>query len=273
VRQRAVMVEGIDADSRAALEDELAFLLRSLEDLEDEAAAGDISAADLAHLRDNYVARAAAVTRLLETSDTATAGVPAAEAGRRQRRPGRQRLLVAVGLALFATAAVVLVLSEAGVRLPGQTATGTVSLNAAQQLQRQVSQAEVLEEQGKAADALALFHQVLRQDPTQSEALAESGWLEFEAGVQAGNATALAQGQHDEQAAEALSPTAFAPHLYLGSMLLVEGRPSASASEFSRFLSDSPPPAAVRSAWPFVVRAYGEAHQVVPPEPPAAIGG
>ncbi len=48
------------------LEEERDFLLKSLEDLEAERAAGDISEADYVSLRDDYTARAAEVLRALD---------------------------------------------------------------------------------------------------------------------------------------------------------------------------------------------------------------
>jgi hypothetical protein len=167
---------------------------------------------------------------------------------------------------------VALVAAELGTRLPGETSSGSISLSQAQQLQRTLAQAEVLEAQGSAASALALYHQVLQQDPTQEQALAESGWLEYEAGVSAHRAALLSAGQADEQAAERVDPGAYAPHLYLGSMLLVEGRPAASATEFATFLVSSPPVAVEQTAWPYVVRAFTGAGRPVPPLPPGVHG-
>ena len=77
--------------TRAELEDERSFLLDSLEDLERERAAGDLSDADYEVLRDRYTRRAAEVLRALDGDvDTDLDG---AEAGRDgtpgPARPGR----------------------------------------------------------------------------------------------------------------------------------------------------------------------------------------
>ncbi|MHB8594586.1 MAG: hypothetical protein ACYDB3_09715 [Acidimicrobiales bacterium] len=245
-------------------------------ELDDERSVGDLSERDYLDLRDHYTARAAVVLRAL---DAGTQPGPGSEPpGRRRsvpREPGapiwrRRRILVGGALGLFAVATVVLVVAEVSVRLPGQTASGTLSLNQAQRLQRTLAQAATLEAGGHAAEALALYHQVLRRDPTQEQALAESGWLEYEAGVQARNAGLLARGQRDEQAAEAADPGAFAPHLYLGSILLVEGQPAAAAA---RFLAAGAPTAEVQAAWPFIVKAYTQAALPVPAPPPGVSAG
>lgn len=270
------------ARSRTELEEERTFLLRSITDLDAERAVGDISEDDHRALRDRYTARAAAVLRALEDMDerhgrsgpapspspspeTAPASEPEGSAPARRRR---RRVLLWGAVGAFAAAAVVLVVAELATRLPGQTATGSVRLDSAQQLERTLAQAQTLETDGKPGQALALYRQILRKDPTQEQALAESGWLEFEAGVTAKDATSLSQGQRDEEAAERADPGAYAPHLYLGSMLLVEARPADAADEFARFLAAAPPTAVVQRAWPFVVRADEGAGRAVPAPPP-----
>ena len=55
--------------TRAELDDERSFLLDSLEDLERERAAGDLSDADYEVLRDRYTRRAAEVLRALDQDD------------------------------------------------------------------------------------------------------------------------------------------------------------------------------------------------------------
>ena len=55
-----------DPDRLAELEEERAFLLRSLDDLDRERAAGDIDEHDFATLHDDYTARAAAVLKAIE---------------------------------------------------------------------------------------------------------------------------------------------------------------------------------------------------------------
>jgi len=175
--------------------------------------------------------------------------------------------IVGASAVVVAAASVLLVTRSASSRLPGQTATGSVSLSRQQQLRRDLAQAQALEAQGNAAGALELYHQVLEKDPAQQEALAESGWLEYEAGVQAKDAKLLSQGQSDEEKAERADPSAFSSHLYLGSMLLVEGNAKGAVAQYRSFLADSPPTSVVRSAEPFVERAFKDAGLAPPPMP------
>ncbi len=269
------------AAERRALEDERDFLLRSLEDLDAELAAGDLSAADYASLRDGYTARAAVVVRALGAAgpdavadDATETGEPAVDAaadgaaGAPRGRRRRRRSLLWGGVGLLVAAAAVLVASEMGARLPGAPVTGSARLGPAQQLEQALAQAQQLEAAGQQGQALALYRQVLEQDPTQEQALAEGGWLEYEAGVAGKSTTLLDQGQRDEEAAESQDPSAYAPHLYLGSMLLSQGADGDAASEYSLFLSSNPPVSLVQRAWSFIVKAYEGAGRPLPPAPP-----
>ncbi|HUI03103.1 MAG TPA: hypothetical protein VLZ77_06150 [Acidimicrobiales bacterium] len=276
------------APSAPALEDERAFLLDSLEDLEREHAAGDLADDDYAALRASYTRRAAAVLRALQGDDAPRAPAPhrgaaapraaggpgdgagpdAPPARRGRAAPRRRRLVVGGGLVAAAVVvAVVLVATHTASRLPGQTASGTVELSKAEQVRRTLSQAEALEQQGDAAGALRLYHQVLAQDPTQVDALAQSGWLEFEAGVQAGSTAVLDDAESREQAAVRAQPSAYAPHLYLGSMYLAAGDDGDAVDQFQAFLADHPPASQVETAQPFIERAYRGAGVPLPPLP------
>jgi hypothetical protein len=256
--------------TRAELDDERSFLLDSLEDLERERDAGDLSEDDYEVLRDRYTRRTAEVLRALERVPSPEPG-PSAGASTPGTGPGptpaprrRRTLLVAGLLAIVAAVALVVVVTTAGARLPGQTATGSVSLSRAAQERRTLAQAQALEVSGDKAGALGLYGQVLAVDPTQPEALAESGWLEFEAGVQAKDAAVLAAAQAEEQKAQDVEPSAYAPHLYLGSMYLTEGNAAGAVTEYRRFLADGPPASVVDAARPFIDQAFQKVGQPVP---------
>jgi tetratricopeptide (TPR) repeat protein len=254
--------------TRHELEDERSFLLLSLEDLDREHEAGDLSDADHAVLRDGAPPSPVAphgsdATRFRRRTPS---GPPVVGAPRVRRR----RLAVAAVVAVVLGCVVWAVADHVGARLPGETVTGSVTLTPNQQTARTLAQAETLESQGNAADALTLYESVLRRDPSQEEALAEAGWLEYEAGALARNGILLALGQGREQQAERVDPGAFAPHLYLGSMLLAQGDPAGAASEYTTFLADHPPSATVRSAAPFITKAFTDAHEVPPPLPVGA---
>ena len=150
----------------AALEDQRDFLLRSLEDLEREHAAGDVDEHDYAALKDDYTARAAAVLRALE------AGGPPAGTG----APGRSRrrtLLLAGGVAVFAVVAGLLVAQSAGRRDPGEVATGGIR----QSVTEKLNEAGRHSGEGDFDQAIALYDEVLEDDPANVEALTYRGWV------------------------------------------------------------------------------------------------
>jgi len=264
--------------TRTDLDDERGFLLASLEDLEREHAAGDLSDADYEALRDRYTRRAADVLRELDAATTAEpeAPVPARDAGAPQpssTRARRRHLLAVVGgLAVLVAVSAVVVETQTGSRLPGQTATGSVSLSKPEQIRRTLAQAETLETSGDAAGALHLYHQVLAQEPDQVDALAESGWLEFEAGAQAQSSAVLTEALQLEQRAQRSDPGAYAPHLYLGSMLLAEGNAPGAVTQYRQFLADGPPQDKVVAAKPFIARAFTQVGQPVPAMPTGGSG-
>ena len=109
-----------DPDRLAELEEERAFLLRSLDDLDREHDAGDIDEADYDTLRDGYTARAAAVLRAIESR----AGGAAAEAA---RATGAGSACGRAVVVVVAVAAGVLVAWASGDRLPGDSSSGDIA--------------------------------------------------------------------------------------------------------------------------------------------------
>lgn len=145
------------------LRHEQQFLLRSLRDLDNERAAGDIDDADYAALRDGYIARTAAITRELE-------GV-VIESPMVGRNWLRRIVVVAVVLSVGAGAGVG-VARQSGQRLPGQSATGGIEQSSSGLLSsaRQLN----FSDPGK---AIELYTQVLKLEPDNAEALTYRSWI------------------------------------------------------------------------------------------------
>jgi len=166
------------------------------------------------------------------------------------------------------TAGVIWAVADAvGPRLSGESLTGSVTLTPAEQAARDLSQAETDESNGDAVDAVKLYQSVLRQEPDQEQALAELGWLEYEAGAAGRQATLLSLGEGEEQRAEEVDPGGFAAHLYLGSMLLAQGDAAGAVAQYRQFLADHPPAAKVRAASTFIVKAFTDDHLTPPALP------
>jgi tetratricopeptide (TPR) repeat protein len=253
-----------DPDELAALETERDFLLRSLDDLEAERAAGNLEEDRYRSLKDEYTARAAAVLRSIEEGvDSRPVPEPVS---------WRRRLLVGLGIAAFAGVAAVLLAGALGQRLPGGSATGNAQSDRREALEGQVRRhpdsaaahvayARFLLEAGEAADAVAEFDAASRLDPKNAEAPAYAGWLVFLAArSQSGDApagaappgatttasgdvasrlTTAALGRLDR--AVAADPDYPDAHFFRG-MVLLRGTndPAGAVPEFERFLALAP---------------------------------
>jgi cytochrome c-type biogenesis protein CcmH/NrfG len=240
-----VSLPRFDPDERAALESERDFLLRSIVDLEAEREAGNLEADRYEELRDDYTARAAAVLRSLESGVDARPRPPPI--------PVRRKVLVALGLAGFATVAAVLLAGALGQRLPGQTVTDnaqSASADAAARLKRQVQDhpddpaAHLAYARyllgSKPAEAVQEFDAAARLDPGNAEAHAYAGWVVFLAARSdpsvAGPLITSALKRLD--AAVAADPNYPDAHFFRG-MVLFRGRGDAAGAvpEFERYLA------------------------------------
>jgi tetratricopeptide (TPR) repeat protein len=148
----------------SAYEDELDFLLRSLEDLEREHDAGDVDELDYATLKDDYTARAAAVLRTL-------GGGGQRSRSRRRRPPGRRAVTI-LGVLAVAGLAGLLVAQASGRRDQGELASGDVR----QSVTEKLNEAAQRFSDGDADGAIALYDEVLQDQPTNAEALTYKGW-------------------------------------------------------------------------------------------------
>ncbi len=243
----------LHSSERWRLEDEARFLRASLADAEAEHQAGDLSDEDFSLLRRRDATRLAVV-------EEALGQVAKAEAGNRlrQRRPRRRRrqVLGLAGAACLAAGVVVLVVAMASPRLPGQASSGSLTLSKAQQVARDVAEAEHLENAGQLRQALVLYQAALALDPHQPEALAESGWLQYEAGVAAKDSRLEARGASFIAAAAAAAPHAYLPRLYEALEDVDAGQDAEAVAQFQAFLVDHPPTSLARSALPLLRPAY-----------------
>jgi len=219
-------------DGPAGLEEERAQVLTSLARLDRERAEGDLDEATYVALRDDATARAA---RLLREIDRVSAAP-----SRRQVAPRRRAVpVLAVGAAL-AVGAGLLVVSGAGPRHAGQTATGSVAVSSSDPL----GQARRLAQQGKAAEALGVYNQVLARNPRQPEALAYRGLL-----LAMGGQADL--GMTSIERAIMADPTYPDAHFMRGLLLAQQGDKATANAELRASLAYDPPPAlasAIRDA-------------------------
>jgi tetratricopeptide (TPR) repeat protein len=196
----------VNPDDLADLEEQRTFLVRSLDDLERELAAGDIDALDASTLRDDYTHRLAEVQRAIETGRVAIA---------EQAPPGRlgRRLVGAVLVVALAGGSGLFVANVAGSRKPGDAITGNITERNFDGLLTQAAQAA---QDGRFADALENYDTVLDQDPTNVEALSEKGLLLASLALPSKRPTLLDEGEKLVRQAIEVEPDEARPRFYLG---------------------------------------------------------
>lgn len=164
-------VRELSADELMALEEQRDFLLRSLQDLEDERAAGDMEQDDYAALSEDYTARAAGVIRAIETHRARVAN-PAP-------RTGRRKLLVAVaGVVLCAIGAGVLVAQSSGRRSASDQVTGDIRATTRDQLDDAGAHLAA----GRYDEAMGTYDEILATQPEHVEAMTYRGWAQVLSG-------------------------------------------------------------------------------------------
>jgi cytochrome c-type biogenesis protein CcmH/NrfG len=178
----------LDPEETSELERERDFLLKSLDDLETERAAGNIDDASYTELHDDYTARAAATIRALRDGVDARPAAPAV--------PWRRRGPVIAGIVAFAALAAVTLAAALGARLPGQTSSGNAPEAAPSSDERRarlqeavedrpddpqprLALARYLEESGDTVESLKQYDRAVEIAPDNVEALANAGRLRF----------------------------------------------------------------------------------------------
>ncbi len=214
----------MDPAARSSLEQERSFLLRSLDDLDAEYEAGDLSADDYQQLKDSYTSQAAAIIRQLDNQDgreSAARGAgpepgPGSEpdgalahaaAGSGARldaettgadagsRPRRSRLLpVMLAVLAFAAGAGWLLAQAAGER-GTQGLTGSIERSTRDKV---LECQQIGTDFSRLTESLMCFDEVLNEDPNNVEALTYRGWYVFLA------ANSATQSGDDEAAEELL---------------------------------------------------------------------
>ena len=172
----------------------------------------------------------------------------------------------------FVVAATVLAASLAGIRLPGESATGSVSLSSAQQEQETLDQAAILGSEGRVADAVQLYNQVLQTDPNQPDALTYGGWLVRLAGLSSKNRLVLARGDASVARAVKVAPGYPDGHALLGVILYEDfARPEAAAVQFRDALGAGASKSLLMSVAAVAAKAFAAAKEPLPPRYSAAM--
>jgi tetratricopeptide (TPR) repeat protein len=272
-------------EERWVLNDQRDFLLRSIADAHSEHHAGDLSDADFSLLVARDRRRLAEVELALgelappppsppppppspppPSAPTVTAPggptPPLADAP----KMSRWRLIGILSCcALIVIGVLILVDHALSFRLPGQAISGGITQTRAQLIEQQLAQAATLYSGGQTAQALTLYEKVLSEDPTDPTALAQSGWLEWNAGASDRQRSLETLGRRVEGQAIRVAPNFYGGHLYLGLILLYQdNNPKGAVVQFNKFLADAPPLAQVQAAASKIKDAYSAAGLPIP---------
>jgi tetratricopeptide (TPR) repeat protein len=214
-----------DADRAAVIEDELAFALRSLDDLEHEHEIGQLTDEQFERLHSEYVVRAAESARKQRhEAQLKTQATP---------RNLRFRAAVAVGLAAAAGGAVFALHHGAQPRAAGATITGNQALSGApvgNTGNAVDAAAEKSLVSGDLAGALKQYLTVLQTNPRDVEALTYAGWISYLGGVPKKALPFLTQ-------AESIDTSYPDAHAFRGIVLFKANKNrSAAASELKTYL-------------------------------------
>jgi len=181
-------IDRLAADPRASERD---FLLRSLDDLDAEYAAGDVDPESYTTLHADYTARTAV---LLRARDDLEAVPPSEEATPATSRPTGRRLLVGSGVVAFACLAGVLLAFALGARLPGDLPSGNEAAVSSDEREARLRDAveanpedptarltlaNYLSTNDDFAGALEQYDAAAALDPTDPQAPAQAGWILF----------------------------------------------------------------------------------------------
>lgn len=160
----------IDETERERLQVERDHLLASLDDLDSELAAGDIDELDYETLKNDYTARAAKLTRVLD-------GAPVKRTKRASSPLGR-KIMWSVGVILLAGFAAFAMVEFSGARGANDTASGEIRLSSASLLNDAANEFRL----GNVDRAIELYGEVLEESPTNVEAFTYRGWLQYQSG-------------------------------------------------------------------------------------------
>ena len=242
--------DGAPARAAEALETERGFLLRSIEDLDAELAAGELSDARYRELHNGYVVQAAAVLRALGRISRDAGGEPAKGGAAAQCQDGRRRRWVAMTVvaAVAMSGGGVLLVRSLAERRPGETITGNeqsrvpdlaalaaVARDRPDDPRAQRDHARALLDDGQTLEALKAFDTAAALDPGDAESKAYGGWIVFLGGL-----TDEAMDRLD--GAVAADPSFPDAHFFRG-MALLRGRDDRAGAlvELREFVRLAPP--------------------------------
>jgi len=201
----------VSTDRHWQVTDAISTLERSIADAEAEFAAGELTASERDRLVAKDAARIAELAGELALLEAQTVEEPPADV----QPPGRRVWKRNLGILLIGAALVVALIGFTTNRQAGQQITGNAGGNASQRLHDALVQAEQSVASGNSGLALQQFSTILTTHPDNAEALAEAGWLTYQAAVVAKNSALITTGRQLVERSVSVDPGQAAGHLYL----------------------------------------------------------
>ena len=163
-------MNSLSVPERTRFTEEREHLLASLDDLDSERAAGDIDELDYEMLRDDYTARAAALTRALDGAKIKR--TKSASSSVSTRAMWIVSVLLLAGFASWA------MVQFSGARGVNETASGEIRLSTVSLLNDAAAEFGL----GNVDRAIELYGDVLEIEQTNVEALTYRGWVRYQSG-------------------------------------------------------------------------------------------
>ena len=149
---------------------------------------------------------------------------------------------------------------------PGQPLSGSISQSAQQQIEQQLDEALQANNRGDVGTALNLYDQVLSEDPSDPNALAYAGYLQWNIGSKSHVSNLVKIGRAEIEKAVHISPSNPEGHLFYGLVLANQDHNDAGAVEqFNDYLADGPPVAQTSKVSADVAPSYQAVGQPLPP--------
>ncbi len=229
--------------------DEILLREASLADARRERDAGELSAEEFDAIDQREERALTRARAALEAFEMTQESLPAT------RR--RRRSLLLVSFIAFVVALVILLVATYTLRQPGNSDTGSISLNQSQEVTRLLEQAQTDIANTNDAAALSAYEQVLGLDATNVTALTEVGWLDFSAGAHVQDSAMTTLGVSDLRQAIDLAPSLAAPRLYYAiAAASTPGNRALAISQFRVFLRLDPSAAQMAVAQPYLARYH-----------------
>ncbi len=242
------------------LDGEKNYLRLSVADLESEYSAGDLTALDYEVLKSDYSQRLQKTLEahenlcrkleiLSEDALTAESAVSGSEAGfggagfrKMLGKKKTRKYLLALLIFSLLSAGVSAAFSLASDRLPGQFATGSVTLTKQALVRQQLLQAQVLGSQGHLRSAILLYGEVLRESKGNPAALSYQGWLIRLIGKSSGSKSLVKAGDRQIALVTKRDPGYANAHAFYAIALLQDfpNDKNAVVAQLNYFLKDRP---------------------------------